>query len=145
MLTLIEKHSFIQTVKTHFQNEPSLLFEGLWDAPKAILILCAALAQNRNVLILTGGDRETRLLDDLNYFSSFPVYAFPSWETLPGEEISPSPDIIGKRFEILDALSSKKKTCDCFSSPSSDFAKSLLSKKFAKPSSQVEKRRHTSV
>lgn len=108
MLTEIENHSFIQTVKTHFQNEFSLLFEGLWDAPKSILILCAALAQNKNILILTGGDRETRLLDDLNYFSSFPIFAFPSWETLPGEEITPSPDIIGKRFEILDALSSKK-------------------------------------
>ncbi|HSX11559.1 MAG TPA: transcription-repair coupling factor, partial [Chlamydiales bacterium] len=33
---------------------------------------------------------------------------FPAWETLPGEDIAPSPDIIGKRFEALDALIRKK-------------------------------------
>ena len=103
----IEKHPFIQNAKAHFQKAPSLLFEMLWDAPKSLLILLAAQARKQNILIITGGDRETRLLDDLNYFSTLSVFALPSWETLPGEEIAPSPDIIGKRFEILDAIHEK--------------------------------------
>lgn len=103
----IEKHPFVQKAADTFQAEPSLLFECLWDAPKAILALLAAQSLNQSILIITGGDRETRLLDDLNFFSKMAVHAFPSWETLPGEEIAPSPDIIGKRFEILDALMSK--------------------------------------
>lgn len=105
----IVKHSFIETAKQDLSQEPSLLFEGLWDTPKAILALLAALSTQKNILILTGGDRETRLLDDLQFFGSLPVFAFPSWETLPGEDITPSPDIIGKRFEILDACKRQKK------------------------------------
>jgi len=104
----IEKHSFIQSAKELFQKETSLLFEGLWDTPKSLLMLFAALTRKQNILIMTGGDRETRLLDDLNYFAKIPVFALPSWETLPGEEITPSPDIIGKRFEILDAIQAAK-------------------------------------
>lgn len=104
----IQASLFFQIAKKHFQKEPSVLFEGLWDTPKALLILSAAHAQKQNILVITGGERETLLLDDLNYFSSFPVYSFPAWETLPGEEIAPSPDIIGKRFAILDTLRSAK-------------------------------------
>src|SRR6185503_14091744 len=37
------------------------------------------------------------------------VVDFPSWETLPGEEIAPSPDLVGKRFEVLHSLLSHKK------------------------------------
>jgi len=100
----IQASPFFQIVKNHVQKEPSILFEGVWDTPKALLILSAAFAQKQNVLVITGGERENLLLDDLNYFSPFPIYSFPAWETLPGEEIAPSLDIIGKRFNILDAL-----------------------------------------
>lgn len=89
-------------------KEPSLLIEGLWDAPKAALTLLLSKATGKNILIITGGARENRLLDDLPYFEMQKVLEFPSWETLPGEEIPPSPDIAGKRFEILHTLLEKK-------------------------------------
>ncbi len=83
---------------------PSLLVEGLWDAPKAALISLIARATKKKVLVLSEGAREQKLLDDFSYFGLGHIDEFPSWETLPGEEIDPSLDIIGKRFEVLHRL-----------------------------------------
>lgn len=104
MLEKILNSSSLQAFQKIVQKEPSLLIESLWDAPKATLLLLAAQATGKNILILTGGQREERLFDDLAYFSKTPPLEFLSWETLPGEEISPSPDIVGKRFEILHQI-----------------------------------------
>jgi transcription-repair coupling factor (superfamily II helicase) len=98
---------------TFFQQalhqEHSLLIEGLWDAPKAALLYLTALAAGKSLLIITGGSRENRLLDNLSYFGlAEQALEFPSWETLPGEEITPSPDIVGRRFEILSTLLKNK-------------------------------------
>ena len=109
MLQKIETLSSIQAIKQAVQTEKSLLFEGLWDASKAILSLLLLHHVKKNVLIITGGERETRLYDDLSFFSKGDVFSFPAWETLPGEEIVPSADIIGRRFEILNALLNKNK------------------------------------
>ena len=81
----------------------SLLIEGLWDAPKALLCLLAARATGKHVVIISGA-REDRLLDDLTYFQTSGVMDLLPWETLPGEEIAPSSDITGKRLEILYSL-----------------------------------------
>lgn len=86
--------------------DESILVEGLWDSPKALLASLAA--KERSVLLITGGTREDRFYDNLAYFAPGVALEFPAWETLPGEEIPPSPDIIGKRFEALDALIRKK-------------------------------------
>lgn len=80
----------------------SILIEGLWDAPKALL--ASELVKKRSLLVITGGMREDKFFDNLSYFAPGAAVEFPAWETLPGEEIPPSPDIIGKRFEALDKL-----------------------------------------
>lgn len=95
---------FASLVKT----ERSLLIEGLWDSPKAALLSLLAQATGKNLLVLTGEKRESRLIDDLDYFGMGRFLEFPSWETLPGEEIPPSPDIVGRRFSILHQLLTKK-------------------------------------
>lgn len=86
--------------------DESILIEGLWDSPKALIASIAV--QKKPVLLITGGTREDRFYDNLNYFCPGKAIEFPAWETLPGEEIAPSPDIIGKRFEALDALIHRK-------------------------------------
>lgn len=101
MMDLVCSQPSIQTIEKILLEKNTLLFEKLWDAPKAILAL---LLKNKNVLVITGGDRETRLYDDLCFFSSNEILSFPAWEILPGEEIPPNPDILGKRFEILRTL-----------------------------------------
>jgi len=82
------------------QKEKSLLVEGLWDAPKALMLACL----KKRVVVVTSESRESKLLDDCPYFGINNVLEFPSWETLPGEEIAPSPDIVGRRIEILYTL-----------------------------------------
>jgi transcription-repair coupling factor (superfamily II helicase) len=87
--------------------DESIIVEELWDSPKALL--ASEALKKRSVLLITGGVREDRFVDNLAYFAPQAAIEFPAWETLPGEEIAPSPDIIGKRFEALDALIHKKK------------------------------------
>lgn len=91
-------------------KEPSLLIEGLWEAPKAALIALIQKELKKNILFITKEQQETKLLDNLDYFDVAGYFDFPSWETLPGEEIPPSPDIVGKRLEILYQLSQSKTT-----------------------------------
>ncbi len=87
------------------REETSLLIEGLWDAPKALLL---SLLKERPILVITSEARESKILDDGPYFGLEDGLDFPAWETLPGEEIAPSPDIVGRRFQTLYALKKKK-------------------------------------
>ena len=86
------------------QEGGSFVCEGLWGSPKAHLATLALQATGRSILLITGGVREDRLFADLSYFAPGVSVEFPAWETLPGEEIPPSPDILGKRFEALHLL-----------------------------------------
>ena len=88
-------------------KEPALVIENLWDASKAALLYCLAKSTKKNLLVLSSGS-EDRLQEDLKFFALPNVLDFPSWETLPGEEIAPSPDIVGKRLEILKLLAQEK-------------------------------------
>ncbi len=82
----------------------TLLIEELWDASKALLASLAQEVTGKRVVIVTGGVREGRLFDDLPFFTSRSVAEFPAWETLPHDDVSPSPDIVGSRYEVLRAL-----------------------------------------
>jgi transcription-repair coupling factor (superfamily II helicase) len=105
---VVLKQVFASSSLHHFEesvrSESTLVVEGLWDSPKALVIARAQAASGRHVLVLSGGARENRLLDDLPLFSSVPVVEFPAWETLPSEEIPPSPDVVGERYALLRQL-----------------------------------------
>ena len=85
------------------QQEPSLLIEELWEGAKAALIWLAARATKKNILVVCES-ADDRLYDDVAFFKLPSVLDFPSWETLPGEEITPSPDLVGKRLQVLHTL-----------------------------------------
>ena len=105
MLEKIKKSPFLELFSKTLSEERSLLFENLWDCPKAILACKAIEALGKSCVIITGSDRQDKLLDDLQFFSLAECLEFPSWEILPTEEIPPSADIVGKRFEILEKIS----------------------------------------
>lgn len=87
------------------RNNKNTLVEGLWNAPKAIVASLAQQATGKHILILTGGSQEeARLYHDFAYFSDRSVIDFPSWETLPSENIPPSPDIVGERYQVLKKI-----------------------------------------
>lgn len=91
-----------------FVNEgQNLVVEGLWNSPKALLAFLASLSK-KNVLLITSGQEENHLFDDMTLFASDNVYDFPAWETLPSEEIAPSVDIVGERLKTLKAIGSNK-------------------------------------
>ncbi len=100
----------LQQFRDHISKEPSILIEGLWDAPKALLL---HLLGGKNIIVITADSRVSKLLDDAPYFKIFNMVEFPTWETLPGEEIAPSPDIVGKRLQILHQLLHEKKVVVC--------------------------------
>lgn len=83
----------------------SLLLEKLWNSPKALVAAIAARATGKNILILTGASlEEVRLFQDFKPFTDLPVLDFPAWETLPSENIAPSPDIVGDRYQTLHKI-----------------------------------------
>lgn len=85
-----------------------LVAEGLWNAPKALLATLARQAAHKHVVVITSGSSESRMFDDCSYFAGEPPLEFPAWETLPSEEIPPSPDIVGERYRILRTLEQSK-------------------------------------
>ncbi|WP_249274824.1 transcription-repair coupling factor [Candidatus Protochlamydia amoebophila] len=84
-----------------------LLIEELWNAPKALIAALAQQVTGKHVLILTGSSQEeARLFHDLSFFTNCPTVDFPSWETLPSENVPPSPDIVGERYQLLKKINS---------------------------------------
>ncbi len=91
------------------QKGASVLTEELWNSPKALVAALAQQATAKHVLILTGASQEeVRLFHDFPFFTENPVIDFPAWETLPSENVAPSPDIVGERYAALHKLSTLK-------------------------------------
>lgn len=84
----------------------SILIEELWNAPKAMIAALAQQVTGKHVLIITGASQEEiRLFHDFAFFTNINVVDFPAWETMPAEEIPPSPDIVGERYKVLHEIS----------------------------------------
>ncbi len=81
-----------------------LVVEGLWSAPKALLLAIASEISRKHLVIITGGQAESRLYEDCLYFTEKTPLEFPAWESLPSEEIPPSPDIVGERYRVLRTI-----------------------------------------
>lgn len=94
----------LQELSKRIQAGHSLVIEGLWEAPKALLASIIRKIGKKHIVVLTGSVRETRLFDDLSYFLQTSPLEFPAWETLPSENIPPSPDIVGERYRVLRSI-----------------------------------------
>lgn len=95
----------LQALEKAISSQEDILIEELWNAPKAFLAAFAQQITGKNILILTGGSQEeTRLFHDFPIFTQRPIVDFPSWETLPSENIAPSPDIVGERYKVLHEI-----------------------------------------
>jgi len=121
----------IKNLHDALKSGDSILIEELWNAPKALI---AALAENttaKNILILTGGSQEeVRLYDDFSYFSNRKIFDYPAWETLPSENIAPSPDIVGQRYQILNQISKSNESVVLLSNLQACLQKVIPKEKF---------------
>ena len=72
-------------------------------AARAAIAVEAAGAASGIVLVITSGAREAEDLASSvqDILGSSAAVDFPSWETLPHERLSPSPDTVGRRLEVL--------------------------------------------
>lgn len=105
MLETLRRSKKLQAYCQAVEKNQDLVLEELWDAPKSILTALAAKSSQKNILIITGrAKEENRLLEDLAFFYKGKIEDFPAWETLPTEKVSPSPDIVGVRSQVLYSL-----------------------------------------
>lgn len=105
MLTELLNSEKLQELHHVLQNLEPVLVEELWDSPKALVAALAQQATGKHVLILTGkSQEESRLFHDLQQFTERPIVDFPAWETLPNENLPPSPDIVGERYQVLNGI-----------------------------------------
>ncbi|MBA3816138.1 MAG: transcription-repair coupling factor, partial [Parachlamydiaceae bacterium] len=96
----------LQELQHALQNKSSILIEDLWNTPKALIASLALQATGKHILILTGASQEeVRLFHDFSLFTERTIVDFPAWETLPTENVAPSPDIVGNRYQVLSDLS----------------------------------------
>jgi transcription-repair coupling factor (superfamily II helicase) len=105
MLQTLLQSQRLLNLEEALRNNKTILIEELWNAPKALIAALAQQATGKHILILTGASQEEiRLFHDLAFFTERPIVDFPSWETLPSENIAPSPDIVGERYQVLKEI-----------------------------------------
>lgn len=94
-----------QALQHALKTGDSILCEELWNSPKALIAALAQQVTGKHVVILTAATQEeAKLYHDFSFFTDRPVVDFPAWETLPSDQIAPSPDIVGDRYKVLRAL-----------------------------------------
>lgn len=106
MLKLFSKSPFLKFLEEN--TSKSFLFEKTNDAITALLACQMAKWTGRSILLITEGVSIDRLYHNISEIDPSLPLEFPSWETLPHEDISPSKDILGKRFQSLNQLLSRK-------------------------------------
>ncbi len=104
MIDQFSKLATFETFKTKLKEKKSLLLPDLWQAPKALLLALIASVTHRQVFFITSIGHEATYLTDLSNIENLNLLDLPSWESLPSENIEPSPDITGERARVLDAL-----------------------------------------
>lgn len=131
MLKEILQSAKLCELELALRNYKSVLIEDLWNTPKALIAALALQATGKHILILTGASQEeVRLYQDFAFFTDNPVLDFPAWETLPAENIAPSPDIVGERYRALHHLSTAEKPHIILSNLQACLQKLILPKNF---------------
>lgn len=131
MLHSLIDHPLIAPVEEVLRQDRSLLLEGLFPSSKAAVTALAQSFTGKHLLILTSSSQEEdRLLQDFPLFTDRPVLDFPAWDTLLSENIAPSPDSVGTRYQLLQTLLSTKEPCIILSSLQAALQRLLPQKTF---------------
>ncbi len=108
MLEKFNKSQSIEQFIHKLQNENSFVIENILDSSKTALLSYLQKIIKKDILFITASSKEDKLLDDFSSFDKQNVIDFPAWETLIGEDIKPSSDIVGERLQVLYKLATKK-------------------------------------
>ncbi len=111
----------------------SVVVENLWNSPKALTAALASHTTEKHLLIITGASlEEVRLFNDFSPFTSRKVIDYPAWETLPSENIAPSPDVVGDRYKTLQEITQSTEPLIILSNLQACLQKVITPEKFRK-------------
>jgi transcription-repair coupling factor (superfamily II helicase) len=108
VLEQFEASPSFSAYKEEIQNGNSVLIENANTTSKSLIAALTQKYSDKNIVFITTDKNNADIQEDLSFFNTTTHY-YPSWETLPGEVIPPSPDIIGKRMEVLFDLTHTNK------------------------------------
>ena len=100
----------LDPIRAELSSGSSVVVESLPASAKAFFAAISHEVTQKPLLILTGaGSEEFQLYNNLPFFVNKQVVELPAWETLPSENIAPSPDIVGARYTALKQIASSEK------------------------------------
>ncbi len=106
LLSRLEKSSsWTAAIKAIHGGVRELCVSGLWGSSRSCLV--ASLRRGSpfpTLFIAPTGEEAEKTEEDLRSLSEDEVYLFPAWETLPGENLAPHPDIVADRLTVLEKL-----------------------------------------
>ena len=97
----------------------SLAIEGQNASSKAFLVAEAVKELKRPCLLIAQPLHSHNLLGALEYFTKGSILELPAWETLPSENIPPSPDVVGERLASLMRIGKSSILVSSYSKPHS--------------------------
>ncbi|HEU64394.1 MAG TPA: transcription-repair coupling factor [Chlamydiae bacterium] len=97
-------NDFLDKIK----SKNSILVDDILAPEIAFLTTFLNFFSKKDILLISPDRRKDLLYKNLSSFNEN-ILEFLSWETLPFEEIKPSLDIIGQRFDTLNKLAFSKK------------------------------------
>ncbi len=102
LLEFGSKAPSINKLMGYLADGDSVGVTGVFGSAIAYLTALIRKRLRRHIVVVANGPAEIeRIVSDITTVSGASVYSFPEWETLPGEEVEPHPDIIGERFLVL--------------------------------------------
>ncbi len=104
----IYKSIFFDEFLDRIKSKDSILVDDILDPEISFLTTFLNQSLKKDILIISTDRRKDLLYKNLSSFNDN-LLEFLSWETLPFEEIKPSLDIIGQRFDTLNKLQISKK------------------------------------
>lgn len=106
LLSRLEKSSsYAAAIKAIQGGARELCISGLWGSSRSCLVASLKKRFPFPALFITPtGEEAEKAEEDLRSLSEDEVHLFPAWETLPGEDLSPCPDIVADRLIVLEKL-----------------------------------------
>lgn len=110
---MLNKSPSLASYLEALRSGKNLVFESLWESPKALLVSLAAKELARPILwLVASSEEENQALVDVPTFLGKPASLFPAWETLPSEKTPPSNDVVGMRYQTLAQNKGQGETSD---------------------------------
>ncbi len=106
ILDSIKQSSYFNERASILKRNGKTNFSGMVGSSSSA-VLASLLDDFQNILIIASSmEKAEALKSEIELFSGKEIFTFPAPDTLPGEEIQPSKELIGERLAVLEKWSS---------------------------------------